>query len=84
MKEKQGGGIQALWLMDWRNRDKDRLNSAAPMSNNMAKADHTTSRPAPRYRIACARLTVKSRLVMNALLEQFRFFCVPVFQGLNR
>ncbi|WP_414650911.1 quaternary ammonium compound efflux SMR transporter QacE, partial [Enterobacter hormaechei] len=25
---------------------------------------------------------VKSRLVMNALLEQFRFFCVPVFQGL--
>lgn len=31
-----------------------------------------------------SRLIVKSRLVMNALLEQFRFFCVPVFQGLNR
>ena len=30
------------------------------------------------------RLTVKSRLVINALLEQFRFFGVPVFQGLNR
>lgn len=29
-------------------------------------------------------LTVKSRLVINALLEQFRFFGVPVFQGLNR
>ena len=30
------------------------------------------------------RLRVKSRLVINALLEQFRFFGVPVFQGLNR
>lgn len=29
-------------------------------------------------------LSVKSRLVINALLEQFRFFGVPVFQGLNR
>ncbi len=29
-------------------------------------------------------LNVKSRLVINALLEQFRFFGVPVFQGLNR
>ena len=29
-------------------------------------------------------LGVKSRLVINALLEQFRFFGVPVFQGLNR
>ncbi len=29
-------------------------------------------------------LDVKSRLVINALLEQFRFFGVPVFQGLNR
>lgn len=29
-------------------------------------------------------LAVKSRLVINALLEQFRFFGVPVFQGLNR
>ena len=29
-------------------------------------------------------LRVKSRLVINALLEQFRFFGVPVFQGLNR
>ncbi len=28
-------------------------------------------------------LTVKSRLVINALVEQLRFFCVPVFQRLN-
>jgi hypothetical protein len=30
-----------------------------------------------------ALLCVKSRLVINALLEQFRFFGVPVLQRLN-
>jgi hypothetical protein len=36
------------------------------------------------FAVSGCSLAVKSRLVINALLEQFRFFGVPVFQGLNR
>lgn len=36
-----------------------------------------------RLRHALAILCVKSRLVINALLEQFRFFLLPFFQRLN-
>ena len=38
----------------------------------------------PIHFLGSGKLGVKSRLVINALLEQFRFFGVPVFQGLNR
>lgn len=41
--------------------------------------------PPPRLDLSFVSLPigVKSRLVINALLEQFRFFLLPFFQRLN-